>query len=293
MKGGITIFAEEHVIENEVFLELGVQDTGIGILPEDHEKLFKMFGKVEQNDTIVNPHGIGLGLNISDSLSKLLCSKEKLAGIKVQSNYKEGSSFSFLLNTCLDKKLLISPHAISKFETVNFGSSDEMSLVDTKMKNYIPSPKKLKNAKAFDFLGKSPAIHPLVIKKAPFILIVDDNPLNLFVAEKLISCQGYRVKTALSGEIAIEIFLNNNHSSEPILLILMDLQMPIMDGYMTTKALRDLIQEKKVPEVPIVALTANDTVKDKEMCVQVGMFDMLSKPLRIQDLFRVLKNISK
>lgn len=294
MKGGIAIFAEEHVVDNEVYLELEVQDTGIGIKPEDHEKLFKMFGKLEHKDTIVNPHGIGLGLNISDSLSKLLCCNEKLAGIKVKSAYKEGSRFSFLLNTCLDKKLLMNPRGFSKIDTLNFGSFDEMSLVHTKMKNYIPSPKKLKNVKAFDFVNtKSPVTHPLVSKRVPFILIVDDNPLNLFVAEKLISCQGYKVKTALSGEIAIELFLNNNHSSEPILLILMDLQMPLMDGYMATKVLRDLMQEKKVPEVPIVALTANDTIKDKEMCVQVGMFDMLSKPLRIQDLFRVIQSISK
>jgi len=62
-------------------------------------------------------------------------------------------------------------------------------------------------------------------------LIVDDNPFNVAVAELLVLKQQYQVKTALYGQVAIDIMLKNDHQKTPIKLILMDLQMPVMDGY--------------------------------------------------------------
>jgi len=293
MKGGIFITAKE---DNQGYIELAVEDTGVGIKEEDHDKLFKIFGKLEQADTIVNKHGVGLGLTISDNLSKLLCRDEQLAGITVKSIFNKGSCFSFIINTSLDdsdqKALIKRPREVPslvKLETLNFftlGSFSEIGHIDSKMKNYISSPVKT--------LNPHHKLRSTIQKPKKYILIVDDNPLNLFVAEKLVSSQQeYKVKTALSGEIAIDLFLNNNHTTEPIALILMDLQMPVMDGYVTTKALRDLMQKNKVPEVPILALTANDTENDKKMCLKVGMLGLLSKPLQIEQLLSILNNFPK
>ena len=74
-----------------------------------------------------------------------------------------------------------------------------------------------------------------------FVLLVDDNPFNLVVAEQLISSHGFKVKTALSGHATIKIITENEHEKEPIKLIFMDLQMPVMDGYEATKALKKLM----------------------------------------------------
>ncbi len=138
----------------------------------------------------------------------------------------------------------------------------------------------------------SPLLSPKSAKLAsrrPYVLIVDDNPLNITVAEYFVRSEQYEAKGALYGQTAIEILLNNNYGLYPIKLILMDLQMPIMDGYQTTKALRDLMETGKIPEIPIVALTANDSQNDKIACLKVGMKDHLSKPLQKSELRRVLK----
>ena len=126
-------------------------------------------------------------------------------------------------------------------------------------------------------------------KTAPSsVLVVDDNPFNLTVAETLISSLGYNVKAALSGEEAINI-LTKPGAPEDIRLIFMDCQMPIMDGYQTTKALKKLIQENKIPDIPIVALTANDTESDKVKCLEAGMSDHLGKPIKTEKMKKILE----
>ncbi len=72
-------------------------------------------------------------------------------------------------------------------------------------------------------------------------------------------------------------------------MVFMDCQMPIMDGYDATRVLKRLMKEKKIPEVPIVALTANNSVADKKKCLDVGMCEHLTKPLTDVDLKRILK----
>ncbi len=126
----------------------------------------------------------------------------------------------------------------------------------------------------------------------PSVVIVDDNPFNLIVAEHLVAAQGCKVKTALSGKAAIDLVVDTYMKSEPISLILMDLQMPEMDGYQTTRNLKNLMQTKKIPEIPIVALTANDTEADKRACFESGMKEHLSKPLKETDLTRILRRYS-
>jgi len=74
-----------------------VEDTGSGIKEEDKNKLFRMFGKLEHQDTVVNTQGVGLGLTISNNLAKLLCKGKDQGGIKVESQYQKGSKFSFIL----------------------------------------------------------------------------------------------------------------------------------------------------------------------------------------------------
>jgi len=115
--------------------------------------------------------------------------------------------------------------------------------------------------------------------KKKSILVVDDNPFNITVAEYMINSLGFKPLSALSGNAALNLLLSHNFNNEPILMILMDCQMPIMDGYETTKMLKEKMKNKEIPEIPIVALTANHNENDQEDCRKAGMCDYLTKPL--------------
>lgn len=111
------------------------------------------------------------------------------------------------------------------------------------------------------------------------ILVVEDNKVNLMVIEKLLQKLNYEVVTAVDGIQAIEIV----KSGKSIDLILMDVQMPHMDGIETTKVIRSL----DVPiakKIPIVALTADALTDDLKKCLEAGMNDILLKPIRIDEL---------
>jgi len=116
------------------------------------------------------------------------------------------------------------------------------------------------------------------------ILVVDDNPFNLLVARKIVENLGYTVETVLNGQKAIEEVKNVQVYSA----ILMDLQMPVMDGYEATKELRKMMVNKEITEIPIIAISANDTEDDKKRCKEAGMFDHLPKPLYEEKLRVVL-----
>ncbi len=103
------------------------------------------------------------------------------------------------------------------------------------------------------------------------ILIVEDNLINQQVAKELLECVGARVTVADSGKTSLKLIKNN-----PFDLVLMDLQMPGLDGYQTTRAIRKNPQFK---HLPIIAMTAHAMVGDREKCLIAGMNDHLPKPI--------------
>jgi signal transduction histidine kinase/ActR/RegA family two-component response regulator len=114
------------------------------------------------------------------------------------------------------------------------------------------------------------------------ILIVEDNPVNQIVAARALRTLGYAPDVASSGEAALDILLQR-----PFDLILMDCQMPGMDGYQTAEEIRR--REAGRHRTPIVAMTANNVAGDRERCAAAGMDDYLSKPFRIAALERALR----
>ncbi len=113
------------------------------------------------------------------------------------------------------------------------------------------------------------------------ILIVEDQPLNQQLAKKLISDFGFTTQVANNGKIALE-FLR----TETFDLVLMDLQMPEMDGYDATR----IIRNKLKMSIPIIALTAHSSAGERERCFALGMNDYLIKPFRAQELFFKIVN---
>ena len=109
------------------------------------------------------------------------------------------------------------------------------------------------------------------------ILIVEDNRVNQLVERKFAEKYGLEVVTAANGEEAI-VALENHH----IDIILMDCQMPVMDGFEATKIIRQSREE--IRKIPIIAVTANSTTLDRTMCKEAGMDDYTPKPIDFDDL---------
>jgi len=117
--------------------------------------------------------------------------------------------------------------------------------------------------------------------KSASVLLVEDNDINRLYASSILKMWGCHFETAENGVVALEKIRNNDFD-----VVLMDIQMPVMDGFETTKAIRQ--GDPKKSKVPIIALTANATQKDFESCIAAGMNDCITKPFTQEDLFQAL-----
>jgi CheY-like chemotaxis protein len=112
------------------------------------------------------------------------------------------------------------------------------------------------------------------------ILVADDNAINRRVAELMLKHAGFTVDMASDGSEAVEA-----HTSRPYDVILMDSQMPVMDGFEATRRIRQLDQ----PQPVIIAITANALSGERERCLSLGMDDYVSKPFTAEQLRTVVR----
>lgn len=225
--------------DNKVKIYGSVEDTGIGIKPQDMDKLFSSF---EQVDTRRNRsiEGTGLGL----AISRRLC--ESMGGtLGVKSTYGQGSVFSWNM--------------------VN--QVDDWTPIGTIGKGDIQNQEKL-----FQYT--------FIAEKAK-VLVVDDNKVNLKVAEGMLSPYRIQVVTAESGYEALELLKQQYFD-----IVFMDHMMPIMDGVETLQKLRLLPNHEK--DV-VVALTANAVAGVQDEYLQLGFQGYLSKPLGDKELDECLR----
>lgn len=115
------------------------------------------------------------------------------------------------------------------------------------------------------------------------ILVAEDNITNQKVAMRILEKAGHEVILAIDGKQAVERFMK-----EPFDLVLMDCQMPILDGFEATQEIRALEESRHFPRTPIVAMTANATPNDRDRCLEVGMDDFLTKPAKPKDLLAMV-----
>ena len=120
----------------------------------------------------------------------------------------------------------------------------------------------------------------LVTIEGASILLVEDNELNQEVAVELLRSAGVAVDVAENGQVAVDKVQTERYD-----LVLMDMQMPVMDGLAATRAIRQMPQ---FADLPIVAMTANATAEDRRLCLDAGMNDHVSKPIEPSDLFASL-----
>jgi PAS domain S-box-containing protein len=220
--------------EDQVQLLFEVQDTGIGIDPQDQRRLFTAF---EQADSSMTRKygGTGLGLAISKRLASLMD-----GDIGVDSTPGKGSRFWF---------------------TVVLGKAGAGATTDA---STAPSPEAL--------LQRQHA--------GARILVAEDEPVNQEVTRSLLEEAGLSVDVANDGAEAVAMFENGDYA-----LILMDMQMPRLNGLEATQQIRLL---PKGNGLPIVAMTANAFSEDRARCFDVGMDDFLAKPVAPDLLYTTL-----
>lgn len=135
---------------------------------------------------------------------------------------------------------------------------------------------------------QSPRVEPVVTAHSSMkLLVVEDGHVNQLVSSRMLEVRGHLVTLASSGEQAIDFF-----NSESFDAILMDVQMPGMNGLEATARIRQ-IEQATGSHIPIVAMTANAMKGDRELCLAAGMDDYLSKPLRSAELYQVVEQFSR
>ena len=235
---GFIDFKVSSIIKGDVCrLIISVEDTGKGIKPEQINKLFTKFDRLDEEDNITI-EGTGLGLAITKKLLELMNGQ-----ITVQSVYGKGSKFT----AYIDQKIV-----------------PESEVEDTKA-NAIPSG-------SVEVLSMDDA------NETKRVLVVDDNKLNLKVAEKLLSKYNLDLTLANSGQECLDLI----NSGQDYDIILMDDMMPNMNGKETLKHLKELNVK-----MPIIALTANALSGMREEYIGMGFNDYLAKPIEKAELERV------
>ena len=112
------------------------------------------------------------------------------------------------------------------------------------------------------------------------LLLVDDNPINREVAESLLQSAGVTVAVACNGQEALEMLERERYDG-----VLMDCQMPVLDGYEATRRLR---RQPQWQDLPVIAMTANAMVGDREKALAAGKNDHIAKPIRVDEMYGTL-----
>jgi len=223
-----------------------VQDTGTGIPSDKLSVLFEPYIQVKSKKGA--KEGTGLGLVISREFVKLMHGE-----INVESKVGLGSKFSF------NAKMKLQPEAVfdsnTPEETQTAVHQEFQSKIETQSGAEIRTDAQSKKR----------------------ILLVEDNPISQNLEMKILREVGYNVEAVSSGHDAIQSAMTGAFN-----LILMDVEMTDMDGITATKKIRLL--EGTISKIPIIAVTAHSSMKDREKCLAAGMDDYIAKPINIHFL---------
>lgn len=118
------------------------------------------------------------------------------------------------------------------------------------------------------------------------ILIVDDDPRNIFALKLTLQARGYSIETSGSGQDAIDILKKD----DKIDVVLMDMMMPDMDGYETMKIIRET---QSIKDKTIIAVTAQAMTQDREKCMEAGADDYITKPINVDQLLIAIEKLHR
>ncbi|PIP59817.1 MAG: hypothetical protein COZ46_06900 [Verrucomicrobia bacterium CG_4_10_14_3_um_filter_43_23] len=256
-KGSITISVDCNNTNSSTLpmLEFTVTDTGIGISPNSLPKLFQSFSQLDSSTTRTYG-GSGLGLAICKKLVEMMEGE-----ISVKSSPNKGSSFTFIFPVVEEKVLPAEP--VQKVTQSGLQPVMEVSQA-------VRAPRE--DTEVPFLIGKAFSdAYPLNI------LVIDDNKVNRKVASMILHRIGYDPAFAVNGSDALNV-LNEKKNID---LILMDIQMPVMDGYETTRRIKT---DPDLKHIYIIALSAHAMKSDREKGILEGMDDYLTKPAKLKDI---------
>lgn len=247
------------------WLKVSVEDTGIGIPKDKQRMIFEAFQQAD-GATMRKYGGTGLGLSISKEFAALL------GGIcKVERSVEDkGSCFSLIIPSlpegipALDEEKKAMTEAASTAEIFPL-VAEQHSIAELEEEQ----------GAEVEYQGK-------VELAGKTVLVVDDDNRNIYALQNALKKEGMHVIAAENGMQCIDTLL----SMDVVDIVLMDIMMPVMDGYETMKKVRGLEKHK---DVPIIALTAKAMKGDREKCLEAGASDYISKPLKLDQLFSAMR----
>ncbi|MCA9017377.1 MAG: response regulator, partial [Planctomycetaceae bacterium] len=235
--------------QNDRVLQYIVTDTGIGIPAEKVKHIFEPFAQADSS-TSRNYGGTGLGLTLSFKLVQLLG-----GNLSVQSTVDQGSVFCVALK-------------VGEAESASSINKPSQRFSLSGPVRQILAEQKPKSARG-EYKGK--------------VLLVDDTKEIRKLFSYMLNKMGLEVVTASNGKEAVDLVNGMASQHDPYDMILMDMQMPVMNGYEATRLLRN-----QGNQIPIIAITAHALVSDREKCLAAGCTEYLSKPIKYEVLHEMV-----
>ncbi len=244
---------------SSLHLCFSVTDTGIGIAPEDIGKLFQPF---IQLDSSLNRQysGTGLGLALVKRIATL-----HGGTVLVSSKIEQGSCFTVRIPYCT------SDHV----STCLPGKNAQVLMSE----DSVPATDQI--TRHFNEMRMQTVLCPQ--SESPLILLAEDNQANIDTMSGYLESRGYRLVLAKNGQQAIELSLAHRPD-----LIVMDIQMPIMDGL---EAMHHIRSNQQLMHVPMIALTALAMQGDRETCLAAGAKEYLTKPVKLKQLVTKIQQL--
>lgn len=256
--GQVTLKVQGTCLSSHIHID--VVDTGIGITPQTQAVIFEAY---EQADKFTHRMygGVGLGLSLCRALAKAMG-----GNLTVSSQTGQGTTFSLVLPLVLDETTKNACEVCHTFHT------DDSKKVPTES----TSVSQVNHTMTTNETAELPRL-------SAHILLVEDNELNAMVALKTLKKYGYTADRAKDGQEAVNLF---TEAPSKYQMILMDHQMPIMDGVQATKILKERF-DTTLP--PVIAVTAHATHGDQSIYFDVGMQDCIAKPYKPEMLDKVIQ----
>ena len=260
-QGHVTVTANVERREGDaVWIHLAVSDTGIGLASEDCQRLFQPFSQIDSSTNRLYG-GTGLGLAICKRLVDLMGGE-----IGAESQLGEGATFWFKV-----------PLPVAEFGTATAvlpavhpaHAERELGAIS----NSRLSPLSSSRVEPSEGSKETPKVR---------ILVAEDNAINRTVALSQLEALGYQGEAVENGRQALEALEREAYD-----LVLMDCQMPEMDGYAAVRRLRR--RETDDQHLPVIAVTAHALKGERQRCLKAGMDDFLAKPLRLHELAATLE----
>jgi signal transduction histidine kinase len=248
-KGSITVKAAVSSLSSgNAVVDFAVEDTGIGISKEQIDAIFAAFNQAD-NSATRKYGGVGIGLTVTRQIVELMGGK-----MSVSSEEGKGTLFSFSCPFLIDSK-------------------------DSALNGLKGA---IKDAEEGDDERN-------VVLRGSRILLVEDNEINAMIAAELLKAVNADITIAINGSEALRELdeAEKTYGARAFDIILMDLQMPIMDGYEATQKIKG---SPLYRDIPIYALTAHAFPEDKERCFSLGMAGHLSKPIDVELFYATLRD---